>query len=298
MKNYKTSKDYKRLKELLDAGCKVICMDDDGNLGIAERNEYECYHFGGSFAMSYLIEEFFVQNCIDDGIEFIEPDTDSITMTCRAEPSVLSNMPGETVYTVNGPFWKEKDFPVALGEEFEVTIKRNAMSKDYIRLKALIDEGRTVPISLDIHTGHRIQYLARLDSDDMGIVCYNLGVGFWYTIHDQDGFTRQCEVYDVDFDEPKPSRAEYRSPESYPVKFGMHYDPDIHYEVDLNRGSRKIFLDGYTLGTKDMKESLTEWAKEAIKGTESLPCDNRSDVAARDAAVFTLNSLIKILKQM
>ena len=42
MKGYKTSKDFKRLKELLDNGCNVIVICDDKWIGFAQK-EMERY---------------------------------------------------------------------------------------------------------------------------------------------------------------------------------------------------------------------------------------------------------------
>ena len=76
MENYKTSKDYKRLKDLLDKGYKVVVVMPDESIGIAQYSEkYECYDFGGNIMMQYYIPEYFEENCADEDLEFIEPET-------------------------------------------------------------------------------------------------------------------------------------------------------------------------------------------------------------------------------
>lgn len=73
MKGYKTSKDYKRLRQLLDDGHKVICIGPDDNIGFAEYDGGS-YVFGGSWVMEFY--NHFEENCADEAIEFIDP-TDS-----------------------------------------------------------------------------------------------------------------------------------------------------------------------------------------------------------------------------
>lgn len=76
MENYKTSKDYKRLKDLLDKGYKVVVVMPDESIGIAQYSEeYECYDFGGNIMMQFHIPEYFEENCTDEDLEFIEPET-------------------------------------------------------------------------------------------------------------------------------------------------------------------------------------------------------------------------------
>ena len=77
MKGYKTSKNYKRLKELLDKGYKVVCIGptnfpDEYYIGLAEKTEDESYHFGGDWAMEMFWDEKFVENCADENMEFID----------------------------------------------------------------------------------------------------------------------------------------------------------------------------------------------------------------------------------
>ena len=74
MKGYKTSKDYKRLKELLDNGYKVIVICDDCiGFGVKEEDTGD-YYFGGKIGITYFNPELFEMNCEDDDLEFIEPE--------------------------------------------------------------------------------------------------------------------------------------------------------------------------------------------------------------------------------
>jgi biotin carboxylase len=81
--NYKTSKDYKRLKELLDKGYEVVCIIPsdypNGNMCAFARIEYSAtyprkkiYVFA-EFGF-YATEEDFVEACVAKRIEFIEPN--------------------------------------------------------------------------------------------------------------------------------------------------------------------------------------------------------------------------------
>lgn len=88
MKGYKTSKDYKRLKELLDNGYTVVCFttrDFFSHVCLArllykgtKNEEYSFFCRGTSFInywthgikYSYTLEEL----CAAQNIEFIEPD--------------------------------------------------------------------------------------------------------------------------------------------------------------------------------------------------------------------------------
>jgi hypothetical protein len=73
--NYKTSKDYKRLKELLDSGEKVIAICEEEYIGFAFKEEDTGdYYFGGRIGITYFIPENFEKNCEHDRIEFIEPN--------------------------------------------------------------------------------------------------------------------------------------------------------------------------------------------------------------------------------
>lgn len=81
--NYKTSKDYKRLKELLDKGEEVICIIrsdfPSGNMCAIARREPS---FVSPHAGDYVFDEFgfyapakdFIEGCIARSIEFIEPN--------------------------------------------------------------------------------------------------------------------------------------------------------------------------------------------------------------------------------
>lgn len=83
---YKTSKDYARLKTLLDANIVVVCFI---NYGISPQTKYlfqdiciarrinQCYQFdarGINYAMWYADFPFtFEEICEANGVEFIEP---------------------------------------------------------------------------------------------------------------------------------------------------------------------------------------------------------------------------------
>lgn len=79
MKGYKTSKDYKRLKELLDAGNEVIISDEYGvnlaRLRNKDNPDIISYDFGDFTIFSTRFERF--EDILKSKeIEFIEP-TDS-----------------------------------------------------------------------------------------------------------------------------------------------------------------------------------------------------------------------------
>ena len=76
MKGYKTSKDYKRLKELLDAGNEVIVFDKYGvalaRLRSKDNPEFRCYDIGSFTIFSTRLER--LEEILNEHmIEFIEP---------------------------------------------------------------------------------------------------------------------------------------------------------------------------------------------------------------------------------
>lgn len=79
MKGYKTSTDYKRLKELLDEGYEVVIIKDSGNEDIitsAWKGLY-FYRMGNSTYNERLVvggHETFEEYCKGMMIEFIEPN--------------------------------------------------------------------------------------------------------------------------------------------------------------------------------------------------------------------------------
>ena len=75
MKNYKTSKDYKRLKELLDSGYKVICLVG----GHLSWFAYFCgeYIYSQGHLPKEITDDEFREVCEFDKIEFIDPIEDS-----------------------------------------------------------------------------------------------------------------------------------------------------------------------------------------------------------------------------
>ncbi len=82
--NYKTSKDYKRLKELLDGGKEVICIIPSvfprGNRCAFARREHSPvfhrkYYVFAEFGF-YAPENDFIEGCIAKGIVFIVPNVE------------------------------------------------------------------------------------------------------------------------------------------------------------------------------------------------------------------------------
>ena len=76
MKGYKTSKDYKRLKELLDKGYSVICLVHDKDCGLASRDigiGWYLFDFVYSYPMEFP-SSVFGRECKKNRIEFIEPN--------------------------------------------------------------------------------------------------------------------------------------------------------------------------------------------------------------------------------
>lgn len=81
--NYKTSKDYPHLKDLLDGGKEVICIIPSdyprGNMCAITRKEYsatyppEKTYVFAEFGF-YAVEEDFIEACVAKRIEFIEPN--------------------------------------------------------------------------------------------------------------------------------------------------------------------------------------------------------------------------------
>ena len=103
MKGYKTSKDYKRLKELLDAGYSVVCfttydwrwlelephepmMVTDVCMARLLERDSEYAHYGiscrGTGFLDYWIHDTnkrsFEEECELQNIEFIEPNEDGL----------------------------------------------------------------------------------------------------------------------------------------------------------------------------------------------------------------------------
>ena len=85
MKGYKTSKNYKRLKELLDRGYEVVCFIDLGynwhKYSILARRELvqgiDAYLMVGFWTVRAVDD--FVRSCNTYDIEFIEPTEEIIT---------------------------------------------------------------------------------------------------------------------------------------------------------------------------------------------------------------------------
>lgn len=74
MRGYKTSKDYKRLKELLDSGKKVIVICEEEYLGFGTyEKDTGDYYFGGRIGITYFSPDEFEKKCARDRLEFIEP---------------------------------------------------------------------------------------------------------------------------------------------------------------------------------------------------------------------------------
>lgn len=76
MKGYKTSKDYKRLKELLDKGYKVICLWTQNNLyppRISFAEKIKDYYAVANWTCRVESKDFDLF-CEIRQVEFIEPD--------------------------------------------------------------------------------------------------------------------------------------------------------------------------------------------------------------------------------
>lgn len=75
MRGYKTSKDYKRLKELLDKGREVIVISDQTvtATAIAVMANPCTYVFRGNLPIAYAYDTHFEAACTFYNIEFIEP---------------------------------------------------------------------------------------------------------------------------------------------------------------------------------------------------------------------------------
>lgn len=67
--NYKTSKDYKRLKELLDQGREVIVLNCP--LVCYAQKVDDWYWFGGQ---THIKSREFLSFCREESVEFIEPN--------------------------------------------------------------------------------------------------------------------------------------------------------------------------------------------------------------------------------
>lgn len=67
--NYKTSKDYKQLKELLDKGEEVIVLNCP-LIGYAQKVD-DWYWFGGQ---THIESREFLSFCREQSVEFIEPN--------------------------------------------------------------------------------------------------------------------------------------------------------------------------------------------------------------------------------
>lgn len=83
--NYKTSKHYPHLKDLLDSGKEVICIIPSefprGNMcAIARREHFFVSPHAGDYVFAgfgfYIQEKDFIEGCIAKGIEFIEPNVE------------------------------------------------------------------------------------------------------------------------------------------------------------------------------------------------------------------------------
>jgi len=72
MKNHDSSNDYKKLKEHLDDGKTVIVFNKYGNIGIAYKNNYGEYVFGGDLRFKTWSDKF-EEICKIDDLEFYEP---------------------------------------------------------------------------------------------------------------------------------------------------------------------------------------------------------------------------------
>lgn len=78
MKSYKTSKDYKRLKELLDKGYEVLVAYPDNSVHVAWKHSVGVYYFGNGNGYDTRLSAqercSFERKCECIEIEFIEPN--------------------------------------------------------------------------------------------------------------------------------------------------------------------------------------------------------------------------------
>jgi len=72
MKNHNSSKDYKKLKEHLDDDKTVIVFNKCGNIGIAYKNNYGEYVFGGDLRFKTCSDRF-EEICKTENLGFYEP---------------------------------------------------------------------------------------------------------------------------------------------------------------------------------------------------------------------------------
>ena len=72
MRGYKTSKDYKRLKELLDKWYRVIGFAHNTLTDFVLGEHY--YEYKGGTIASFISDDDFAEVCEFDNVEFIEPE--------------------------------------------------------------------------------------------------------------------------------------------------------------------------------------------------------------------------------
>lgn len=74
MEGYKTSRDYKRFRELLDKGKKVIVLCGYDGCGIAHKDYTNWYCVNGFYKDADASDEAFRKWCANHNIEFLEPE--------------------------------------------------------------------------------------------------------------------------------------------------------------------------------------------------------------------------------
>jgi len=84
--------------------------------------------------------------------------------------------------------------------EYRIKMKGYRTSKDYKRLKELLDKGYEIVCFIDLgYTDRKYTNLARKQMVQ-GVDAYNI-IGFWYHRNTKE-FERACVAYDIEFIEP------------------------------------------------------------------------------------------------
>ena len=109
MKGYKTSKDYKRLKELLDSGYRIILICDEKYLGFGTKED-DYYHFGGEIGISHFIPKYFEESCEQDLIEFVDPE-DKQNLTWQQLCKIVETAAGLLGKNINEELMGRYDSP-------------------------------------------------------------------------------------------------------------------------------------------------------------------------------------------
>lgn len=74
MEGYKTSRDYKRFRELLDRGKKIIALCGYDGCGIAHKDYTNWYCIHTFYKEADTSDENFAKWCANHNVEYLEPD--------------------------------------------------------------------------------------------------------------------------------------------------------------------------------------------------------------------------------